>query len=559
MTQKEKILEMCSRSGGTGIPNSNLLKYIRDMVVSFDELKRAGLSPAKTAYIEGCLNEDEDKLWQEATLIDSIESYNDYLHRSQLLRHAPEARDKLAGMDDTRWQDIQSALSEETLKAYLNIFPDGRHADECRDLLADLPWLAVKRRNTIDAYNNYMTEFPGRHDAEATAAINDIRDDIEWENARRTARPQAYRNYLSLFPAGRHAAEAMERIASGAVAEQYLDALREDPNAYPAVDPDPSNRDTIQATVGNGIVSWGDIEEIFGHEKTEMIKKVTAPKSLPDSTPPIELQSGSTEVYFWGTPGSGKTCALGTIISTANRNGSLEMLNCAGMHYMNLLSNIFIGNGSICTLPDSTSIGNIQEMILNLRDEKSRKHRLTLIDLAGELFRMVYKKRNNMFMTDDDKRVLARAMSYLRDNRNKKIHFFIVEYGAHDKMWEGLSMGNYLNQMMQYLKDENVFTRSTVGVYVLVTKCDRIKCDRADRPRLANEYVKRELASFWNTLEQTCDESGIADLRTLSFSVGDVFAQNLCVFDGEDTVKVTNKLLTKTPAIKKSWWDFLRK
>ena len=138
-------------------------------------------------------------------------------------------------------------------------------------------------------------------------------------------------------------------------------------------------------------------------------------------------------------------------------------------------------------------------------------------------------------------------MSYLKNRKNNKIHFFVVEYGAHEKKWDGLNMSNYLSCMIQYLKNEKVFTKSTVGVYVLVTKCDKMDCAKEDRPRLAHEYVKQEFAAFWNTLEMTCKNAAIKDLKTLAFSIGDVFAQQLCVYDGEDTNKVIDKLLTKTP------------
>ena len=553
MTQKEKILKACS-TGGASIPKENLLNYIRSGVVSFEEIKNAGLSVDKANYIAQCLENDEMNLWDSTTLQNSLESYMAYLSTSQLKRHVDEAQSKINEFDEEKWVETQSHLSSDSLNAYLSAFPLGKHIKECNDLLTDLPWLETKRKNTIDAYNKYMQQNPGKHVAEAQTAILSIKDDNKWENACAANTSSEYRNYLISFPNGKHAKDAKSRINSGAAGEQFLNALKSDPNAYPAVDPDPNNRDTIQASVGNGVISWNDIASIFGYEKMEAIRTVAAPTPLPNSVAPDSLQPNSTEVYFWGTPGSGKTCALGTIISSANRTGILETLACSGQYYMDLLSNIFIGN-SYCTLPDSTHTSNIQEMIMKLTDEKGRQHKITLIDLAGELFRMVFKTRNNMFVTDDDQIVLDKAMNYLEDNRNNKIHFFIVEYGAHAKMWDGLNMANYLSQMIQYLKEKKVFRKSTVGVYVLVTKCDKMQCERSERPRLANEYVKTELASFWNTLERTCKEAAISDLRTIAFSVGDVFAQNLCVYDGEDTKKVISKLLTKTPAIKRfSGW-----
>ena len=62
MTQKEKILNAC-RNGGNSIPNENLLNYINSEVVSFDELKNAGLSDEKAEYITQALESEETNLW----------------------------------------------------------------------------------------------------------------------------------------------------------------------------------------------------------------------------------------------------------------------------------------------------------------------------------------------------------------------------------------------------------------------------------------------------------------------------------------------------------------
>ena len=420
--------------------------------------------------------------------------------------------------------------------------------DECNGLLCDLPWLNTKRKNTIEAYNQYMQQYPGKHDAEAQMAILSIQDDNTWNDACAANSSSAYRLYLSYFPEGKHKDEALMRVNSGAAGEQFLNALQYDQNAFTAYE--------IQEKVGNGVVTWDDIQNVMGGEKTYAIQNFQMPALLPNAIAPDSLQGNTTEVYFWGTPGSGKTCALGTILSSATRAGIIEPLQCSGLHYMNLLSNIFIGN-DCCTLPDSTNVTNIQEMVMKLTDEKRHQHKLTLIDLAGELFRSVYLHNNHIQLEESRCQVLEKAMSYLKNSKNNKIHFFVVEYGAHEKKWDGLNMSNYLSCMIQYLKNEKVFTKSTVGVYVLVTKCDKMDCAKEDRPRLAHEYVTQEFAAFWNTLEMTCKKAAIKDLKTLAFSIGDVFAQQLCVYDGEDTNKVIDKLLTKTPSI--CWFtDFFR-
>ena len=196
-------------------------------------------------------------------------------------------------------------------------------------------------------------------------------------------------------------------------------------------------------------------------------------------------------------------------------------------------------------------------MMMCISDKKKKTHRITLIDFSGELFRSAYFKQHNLFLPQEKEDSLKLAMNYLKDQRNNKIHFFVVEYGAQEKKWEELLMVNYLDNLVGFLKEENIFRKSTVGVYVLVTKCDMIDCVPEERPKKAFEYVTQELPSFWNTLQTTCEKYGVGDLRVLSFSVGDVFAQNLCKYDNKDTDKVIDKLITKTKA-EGSKWDWLR-
>ena len=92
---------------------------------------------------------------------------------------------------------------------------------------------------------------------------------------------------------------------------------------------------------------------------------------------------------------------------------------------------------------------------------------------------------------------------------------------------------------------------------MLVTKCDKIPCAREERPRLAYEFVQQELGEFWGPLQRICQRNGVADLKVLSYSVGDVFAQKLCKFDPSDTEKVLEKIFVHTPA-EGGLWSWLR-
>lgn len=547
-SQNEVIRERIFKSCRT-IPAPNLINYIKNGTVTLSELIAHGLPQEKVDLIRSANQANDDSLWTTCTSRNSVEAYKEYLALYSDGIHRDEALAALSRLDDEIWTSSQMAVSEATMRDYLAKFPNGKHVAECQALLNDLPWLEAKRINTISGYEQYRMQHPGLHDAEINQLINALNDDKDWNDACIVNTSDAYNRYLMMHPNGNHAWESQNRIQASAGHDQYIRELMEDPNSHDAVD--------IQMSVGNGIISWDDIARVFGYEKCNMIQGFMLPADLPEGTPPDMLEPNSTEVYFWGTPSSGKTCALGSILSTVKRNGAFEPLPCKGFDYMTRLGNLFTNHG-FCTFPNSTNVENIQEMILKLTDEDGKQHKMTLIDLAGELFRSAYFKQNNLFLQEDKEAALNKAISYLNDNRNEKIHFFVVEYGAHNKMWEGLYMDNYLTNMVTFLKHAQIFRKSTVGIYVLVTKCDKMNCSPEQRPQKAYEYIQENFQSFWNMLDNACKDDGVQDLKTLAFSVGDVFAQNLCQFDGTDTSKVIDKLLTKTPTEKKGWKRWLQ-
>lgn len=444
----------------------------------------------------------------------------------------------------------QALCQEETIEAceeYLRLFPQGQHVQDVNNKI-----------KILKGCNNMHTMFLKRYIKQGIISIealinagldekrlrildpdidNKLRERVEQKEKEREQQEKVIRQQ-----------QEDELSQNREQANFIIQQLRDNPNAFYA--------NELQGYINNRVICHDDLVKVFGEQKTNAILSFSEPSRLPEGFAPQELSPNSTEVFFWGTPSSGKTCALGGIISNAGNNGIMEKLQCNGYDYMTRLSNIFDSHG-FCTFPDSTSVETIQDMMMRLTDKKNKTHRVTLVDLAGELFRSVYFKRHELFLEENKAAILETAMSYLRDTRNKKIHFFVVEYGAHDKEWEGLRMKDYLSDMVGFLEEENVFKKSTVGVYVLVTKCDLICGPRNDRPRLAYEYVEKELASFWNPLERVCKRNGVGDLKVISYSVGDVFAQKLCKFDASDTEKVIDKLLTKTPA-EGGWTEWLK-
>jgi len=341
-SKKDKILK-----GWKGIPVKSLVNYINNGDVTLPELIAAGLDkdPEKEKDIRAAMAADEAQAWDDAASKGTMKAYAEYLGKFAGGQHAGDARKAMQELDDETWNRLQDNLTKEGLKEYKTLFPNGKHVAECDALLEDMPWLETKRRNTIADYEEYRLQHPGKHEAEIRAAINDLNDDKDWNNACVINDSYAYRQYLTQHPNGKHEQEARSRMQAYAGRDEFIKNLQNDRNAYYVKE--------IQEKVRNGVAQFDDVANILGREEANAIQAFDEMPDLPISIPPEALQGDSTEVYFWGTPSSGKTCALGSIISSAKSKGILETMQCSGLDYMTRLSNIFDSRG-ICTFPPSS-------------------------------------------------------------------------------------------------------------------------------------------------------------------------------------------------------------
>lgn len=540
LQKKEKILK-----GAGIIPTPSLVKYITGGEVSSTEIYSALSSISREDKIEEikkALVSFDNALWTSVQNAGTADAVMDYLNRLPDGIHAAECGELLDSFDDKAWNEARATGTAESLGNYLNSYPGGKHIAECQQLLNDLPWLEATTTDTIEAYQAYMARYPGQHSAEINDAINRLSDESDWEVAVADNTSYSLGNYLNQHPYGVHATEARMMIQNLENREMVLEQLRSGRNAFEV--------DEIKRMVSAGQITWDELSFCFSEDEIMAIREYESPTELPDGQAPDRLQKDSTEVYFWGTPSSGKTCALGAILSAANRYGIITKKQCQGKNYMDLLSNIFTNRG-FCVFPHGTPDFSIQELIFHLRDNRDNEHRITCIDLAGEVFRALYKKMNNI---EDDsfvrEQALNKTLSYLNDRHNKKIHFFIVAYGEEFKKWDGLNMSDYLDTAAEYLNTNNIIRKGTNGVYILVTKSDMMPCEPDQRAEFADEYVRDNMPAFYNNLRAICRKCGISDFEVIPFSVGDVFAQKLCRFESDNTDAVLNKLILKSPAIK---------
>lgn len=284
----------------------------------------------------------------------------------------------------------------------------------------------------------------------------------------------------------------------------------------------------------------------------------TSNVSFPAAADIDRINKVSTEVYFWGIPSSGKSCALGAIMSVAASGTVAKVMDmdndCQGYGYMTRLAGLFRTDGTVGTLPGSTSIYTTYEMGFDLFDHKNRVHPITCVDLAGELVRCMYKNDAGEDLTNDEVAALDTVTRLLCDNRsrNRKMHFFVLEYGGEERVYEGLRQADYLNGALQYIRRTNIFSKDTDAIFIIITKVDKTGKVGAALVEELKAYIDANYRGFYNGLQRICEENEINGgvIERIPFSLGDVCFQNYCLFNPKPAAKVVEIMLNRSGCFK---------
>lgn len=535
---KDQVLTIAN-----GLPVKNLIKFVEKGVITISDLERAQLTDSKVAAIREAFKENEKKLWIQACERGTAKDFFDYLKIYPTGQYAEACRNALDDGEADFWQEVIAAETPEMFQQYLDVYEilDGAHVDVCREMLDDPMWLQLQKNPTLTSIEVYESQNPGKHTSELAQMREEIQDEIDWNNAKNGLTSDAYRIYIEAHPVGKHVAEANAAIAASAGRDAFIELMSKD--EAPVSD--------IHMNVENHMIMWSDVEQIYGAARSSAIRSWKPKMPIPDQEMPSSLCGDSVEFYMWGTPSSGKTCALGSLISGGRSYYGLEPQECQGFNYMIRLGNVF-RSGQLCSLPPSTAVNSLWEMMFTIKDEQGKLHKATLIDLAGELFRTLYFDIAKMYIDDERAATLELVKGLLADKRNPKVHFFVVEYGAENNYWEELSMLDYLDACSLFIRNNNIL-KNSVGVYILVTKCDKMGVPDDKVYEEAGQYVQNFLPSFYTNLKSACEKAGIKDFQVLPFSIGEVFAKELCIYDDSYIDDVYDVILTKTPVAKGGW------
>ena len=456
----------------------------------------------------------------------------------------------------------------------------------------------AKRIDTEDAYWKYLDSNPeGEYREEARTRIEELEqntkvtasDDL-WESINK-GDVNEVQNFVNNYPNSTHHADALKILlelrrnqylgVDIKALEKQIKAIRTDAQIN---NPEKAIYDRIVSFINTGKITVDDLLEaiakdnnfISGHvayllwqngvitdfSKTgidsdfiaHMMENIPPQKFMAPEPMTHVSMNPCTEIYFWGIPSSGKSCALGAILRAANSGKIARSMqrnpNCQGYGYMNRLANLFEPNGSVGILPEGTAISSTYEMGFILEDEDGKEHPITCIDLAGELVRCMYKKDAGEPLTDEQVAVLQTLTDVLIDKRtdNRKMHFFVIEYGAEDRLYEGLRQSVYLEAAVAYIQRTGIFKKDTDGLYLLISKVDKAHVEGNELREKLREYISKYYQGFYNGLTKICKDNEIngGKVEIQPFTLGSVCFQNYCKFQDDTAATVVRTIIKRS-------------
>ena len=375
-----------------------------------------------------------------------------------------------------------------------------------------------------------------------------LKENEAWNRIKDSKIVKVFDNYIKEFPTGNHMVEAKDKrdINRRNILMQIKSNQLTPDVVKRYLDEEDLTREDLKDTCE---IPEDIIKRIESYEEPDF-------KDILGKTPD-QIPSGFTEVYFWGMPNSGKTCALSAILNTAEKKGYLQTDEGFGLKYLLVLKNLFKDDDIGYLLegtPDKT-----QYLPIRLQKAKEKNGRpIALIELSGEVFKCF----NKIYLGETLVSPLIETFTTLNKfltNENRKVHFFFIDYNPTAILHNSPQQIDYLREAGNYFERNKIFFNTTDAIYIVITKSDLIEGYDEKNKTLHNinitRYVEKFLG-FKNRLNTICSTEGIrgGNVSIIPFSIGQVYCKRICKIDRSPS-EIILDLLFKIPLEKKNIWN----
>ena len=401
--------------------------------------------------------------------------------------------------------------------------------------------------------------------------------------------PEEYLDFIEknsgIFGEGKFSDEARKKMRMASVERDRiveLEKMRKNPMQYPI--------ENVYSFVKDGTFTFDELvkeELLWKNEKDEYgnAKWNPFPDGLEDNFEQFltnqELSSSAdcTDIYFFGTPGTGKTCLLQGIL---NYDGFNFNPTTQGGRYGKALT-----TSSKKGKPAKSNIGRLAAVIngsINvLKDDKIVSHDINIVELAGEDFRdriVDFTSNIRPDMSEEEKEREMGKMNFsfelmglnvtdfLVKSENPKVFFLVIDSMSNEKKHKDRPyfQSDMLNGFVHIFRNNEAVMKKVKAIHIVVTKADMLKDEKgeimADRQAAIYTLLQREYKTpIQNLLKYLAtntwlNRSTAGKLFAFPFSLGRFYLGNLFRYDKTDSERIVNVIKSITQGRRQeTWWD----
>jgi hypothetical protein len=382
--------------------------------------------------------------------------------------------------------------------------------------------------------------------------IFELRQQAEIRELNEAKSVKELEEFINKYPDSKHLNEASAKIEQLKIKEEkerkkYIDDIVNNiHNANPKLIFEKYGEDVLKAVCDRINLNYDDVKNI-----RPVVLDNTGDK--PEDV--IDIAEGYTDVFFWGLPSSGKSCAMASIFNTIRKEYVMmdpEKGKIFGAPYRTSLSSIFNDEG-IGYLPKGNAalLNDTHYMNFVLKNRNSNKSiNLSFLEISGEIFKYFKKlAHNSNAEIPHEIEPTLELLNSILISKNPKIHFFFIDYQQESdqkgKIGSLATQEDYLDAAATYFNNnKDIFKHQTLSIHIVITKADLMKGD--DKKAEAEEFVYSRFGSFIERIKYLKKKNNISNPTVVfPFSIGNVYFNSMCKLNKEHPKIIVDKLLSE--------------
>ena len=380
-------------------------------------------------------------------------------------------------------------------------------------------------------------------------------DDIsKWEEIKRYRDIFCVKDYIKKHPESNFRHEADSLYCE--LKDEMLKKMKESPSEF-------SKKD-IQRIIDADIFKKWELmdEDLITNESWEDLSKTDKDLFLnifdyQIEDPTISAPEGCTDIFLFGTPGTGKTCLLMGLTAANGYGYTLNMRTHGGAYAAALqqYANAGITPGRTYSRFVTIINGDVDEIV---KGDKIVSHRINLVEMSGEELALRIADNKEVSLAN-----MGTGATNLLKNDNKKVFFIIVDASnpivtvkymedikdADGRVVEQRIRGKYVNQLdilnkfvsLFELPENQEIMKKVDAIHFVVTKADMLG-EKGERLKKAHDLLLDTYKGPVAQLKKYCLKSKRINFSTnycpqvIPFSLGKFYLGDTFEFDREDSL-----------------------